>query len=163
MPITYTPIATYTAPSAQANVTFSSISGTYTDLILVVDATTTLGNRALQVVLNSDTGSNYSATYITGDGSSTSSSRNSNTGYAETYASIGNTTRSTVILQFQNYSNATTFKKILCRSSIADLNVRASVNLWRATPVAISNILLRLNADNFNTGSTFTLYGILAA
>jgi ethanolamine utilization microcompartment shell protein EutL len=77
---TYEPIATTTLGSAAASYTFSSISGSYTDLILVVDATTTAGNRALQLVLNSDTGTNYSATYITGDGSSTASSRNSSTG-----------------------------------------------------------------------------------
>ena len=162
MPKTYEPIATYTVPSAQASYTFTSIPSTYTDLILVVDALTTAGNRALQLVLNSDTGTNYSATYITGDGSSAASGRNTSTGYAETYASIGNTTRSTVIVQLQNYSNTTTNKTILCRSSLADLNVRASVNLWRST-AAITSILVRLNADNLNTGSVLTLYGIKAA
>jgi hypothetical protein len=159
MPNTYVALATQTLGSAAASVTFSSISSDYTDLVLVVNALTTSGNRALQVVLNSDTATNYSATYITGDGSSASSGRNSNTGYAETYATIGNTTRSTAILQFQNYSNTTTNKTILTRSGIADVNVRASVNLWRST-TAITNILVRLNADNFNTGSTFSLYAI---
>jgi hypothetical protein len=158
---TYEPIATYTAPSAQSSYTFTSIPATYTDLILVINAIATLGNRALQVILNSDTGTNYSATYITGDGSSASSGRNSSTAYGETYASISQTTRSSVIMQFQNYSNTTTNKTILTRSN-ADFNVRASVNLWRSTS-AISSIKLQLNADNLDTGSTFTLYGIKAA
>ena len=33
---TYTPIATTTLGSAQADVTFSSISGSYTDLVLII-------------------------------------------------------------------------------------------------------------------------------
>ena len=36
MAITYEPIATNTLGSAAASVTFSSISGTYTDLVVVV-------------------------------------------------------------------------------------------------------------------------------
>lgn len=153
-------IATYTAPSAQASYTFNSIPSTYTDLVLVIDATTTSGNRGLRAVLNSDSGSNYSSTYISGDGTSATSGRYSSTTYLDTVASLSNATRSTTIMHFQNYSNTSTYKTILTRNSNAAVVSRASIGLWRSTS-AITSILVQLSADNLNTGSTFTLYGIL--
>jgi hypothetical protein len=54
---TYEPIATTTLSSAQSSVTFSSISGSYTDLVLVSNVSGSGGNANLRVTLNSDTGS----------------------------------------------------------------------------------------------------------
>jgi len=68
---TYTLIASNTLGSGTATVTFSSIPGTYTDLILVcgLPATGTANNSdGLRFQLNSDTGSNYSATWLTNSG-----------------------------------------------------------------------------------------------
>jgi len=77
MPSTYTPIATTTLGSAASSVTFSSISGAYTDLVLV-GAGTLASNLYLNVKFNNDTGSNYSRTELYGDGSSAASYRESN-------------------------------------------------------------------------------------
>ena len=46
MPITYEPIATTTLTTTTASVTFSSISGSYTDLILVINGTASAGVAA---------------------------------------------------------------------------------------------------------------------
>ena len=162
MAVTYEAIATQTLGSAAATVTFSSIASTWTDLILVINATTTSGNRGLRAVLNSDSGSNYSSTYISGDGTSASSGRYTSTTYLDTVASLSNATPSTTIMHFQNYSNASTYKTILTRNSNSAVVSRASIGLWRNTS-AITSILVQLSADNLNTGSTFTLYGIKAA
>ena len=72
MAITYEPIATTTLGSAQASVSFSSFSG-YTDLVLVCVATTASDDQFLSVQFNGDTGSNYSNTYMTGNGSTATS------------------------------------------------------------------------------------------
>jgi hypothetical protein len=58
---TYEAIATQTLGSAAASVTFSSIPGTYTDLVIVcTPLRVTAGAEELVFQFNSDTGSNYS-------------------------------------------------------------------------------------------------------
>jgi len=63
MPTTYEPIATTTLSTATASVTFSSISGTYTDLRLVIFALGATSDYPY-VEINSDTGTNYSKTVL---------------------------------------------------------------------------------------------------
>lgn len=160
--ITYTPIATYTAPSAQASVTFNSFSG-YTDLVLVTTHTCATGtNNTLALQFNGDTTNLYSRTAIYGDGSTADSFRVSNetaiyTGFAGSNSAITQTN-----ISIQNYSNTTTTKTVLIRSTVPAGQTRATVSLWRKTPEAITSILLFPASGTFATGSTFTLYGIKA-
>ena len=161
MPATYEPIATQTLGSAAATVTFSSIPGTYTDLVLVANGfNDTGGNRALYGQFNSDTGTNYSFTKMNGDGSTTTSDRSSSLNQAVLGNFLNNATAT--IIQFQNYSNTTTNKVMLFRQNAPSTVIQAGIVLWRSTS-AITSILLYLNSGNFSTGSTFTLYGIKAA
>ena len=161
---TYTPLATQTLGSAAASVTFSSISGAYTDLVLVMGLGTDAG-RNVTVELNSDTGTNYSRTTIYGDGSVAGSSRTSN---ANSYriddnSFAGTTTNgSPFFVHFMNYSNTTTFKTMLGRANNASVGTSVSVGLWRSTS-AITTIKISALAGTFNSGTTFTLYGIAAA
>ena len=71
---TYTPIASQTLGSAAASVTFSSIPQGYTDLIIVMNGTTST-NENTYMRYNSDSSSLYSVTYVGGDGSTASSGR----------------------------------------------------------------------------------------
>lgn len=165
MAITYEPIATTTLGSAQASVTFSSISGSYTDLVLIVNAGMSGTGSSWYAYLNSDTGTNYSTTGLYGNGSTASSSRLSNSGNGILIGSWSGytTTIKTAIIQFMNYSNSTTYKTNISRYSESDGTVEANVSLWRNT-AAITTIQVRNNGgQNFTSGSTFTLYGIKAA
>jgi hypothetical protein len=154
---TYTPLATNTLSSNQATVTFSSISGSYTDLVLIVSAGETVTNYSYSIVLNSDTNSNYSYTQMYGNGSSPASNR----GSSETKMSLYGIGSGSSIVQFQNYSNATTYKTALLRGgNSANIVVRS--HLWRSTS-AINSMLITADGTSFTTGSTFTLYGIAAA
>jgi hypothetical protein len=156
---TYTPIATTTLGSAQSTVTFSSISGTYTDLVVVINGSVS-ATKNCTVQLNGDTGSNYSWTYLYGSGSSASSARSSNT--AEGLINYVGTEQSTTILQINNYSNSTTYKTVLSRSSSSVLGTMAIALLWRNT-AAITSMNLVAPSATWSTGSTFTLYGIASA
>jgi hypothetical protein len=156
---TYTPIATTTLGSSAASYTFSSISGSYTDLVVIVNATTTSAAQDLKLQFNSDTSTNYSNTRLLGTGTSAGSNRN--TSSVSIYPGYTNTTISTVIINIQNYSNTTTYKTAISRSSLADFEVDAIVGLWRNT-AAITSVTIG-STGNFATGSTFTLYGIAAA
>ena len=161
MPKTYEPIATNTLGSNAATITFSSIPSTYTDLVLVASAAATgFDTPALQ--FNGDTSTNYSRTFIYGDGSSATSGRNSNQAkmlFAGIDPSI-----STQFFYIMNYANTATFKTVLHRSGAAGTFTTAIVGLWRKTPEAITSIVLSMNgAQSYSIGSTFTLYGIKAA
>jgi hypothetical protein len=79
MAITYEPIATTTLGSDAVSVTFSTISGAYTDLVLVMNIRGSSDIESdIGMQLNSDTGSNYSMTRIYGQAASTGSDRTSN-------------------------------------------------------------------------------------
>jgi hypothetical protein len=156
---TYTPIATTTLGSATASYTFSSIPSTYTDLVLVVyTKSASTDNLAIQV--NGDTGTNYSNTYMSGNGTTAISGRN--TSVSQAYITGTGTSFGTSVINFQNYSNTTTYKTFIGRGSWTDYQVRASSALWRSTS-AISSVTVLCTGDNFQIGSTFTLYGITAA
>ena len=158
---TYEPIATHTLGSAAADYTFSSIAGTYTDLIVILNASQTTAGFSTLMRFNSDTGSNYSGTAIAGSGSAATSSRT--TSSTSIYLGYqGTTTIFTTIVQIQNYSNSTTNKTCLTRKNQSDSFVEAMAGLWRNT-AAITSITLLPESGNFATGSTFTLYGIKAA
>jgi hypothetical protein len=168
MPTTYEPIATTTLGSAAATVTFSTISGAYTDLVLVTNLKTTTTNQEVTVKINNDTGSNYSLTNLRGDGSTAASLRRSSQTVGTISKEISpNTAFEFVsVSTFMNYSNATTYKTWLSRNNRASASnapgTEALVGLWRSTS-AITELVVGLTGGNFDTGSTFTLYGIKAA
>jgi hypothetical protein len=160
---TYTPIATTTLGSAQSQVDFSSISGSYTDLVLIMNTKGSTTNYPF-LQLNGDTGTNYSTTTLTGSGTAAASYRQSNTVNPYISSDAANTTDFVfnAILHFQNYSNTTTYKTVLVRANSASTGTGATALLYRSTS-AISTITLKLNTGTYAIGSTFTLYGIASA
>lgn len=165
MAVTYDKIATNTLGSAASSVTFSSIPATYTDLVLVINAKGSASSYPT-IRLNGDTGSNYSDTELNGNGTAAASGRNSNTSVMYFTRSAVWTTSDfsfNAIANFQNYSNATTYKTVLSRANAAGSSVDAVVSLWRATPAAINQIVVSATSGTMEIGSTFTIYGIKAA
>lgn len=162
MASTYVPIATTTLGSAQSSVSFNSFSG-YTDLYIVVNARNTTNGAACKIQFNGDTGSNYSTTWLEGNSGGAVSGRASNDTAGFVYYNGGAFTNnwSTANVNIQNYSNSTTNKTVITRfGNIAQTG--AYVNLWRNT-AAITSITLVAITENFQSGSTFTIYGIKAA
>ena len=164
MAITYEPIATTTLGSAAASVTFSSISGSYTDLILVFNGTTVTTANNLSLQFNADTGSNYSMTRVRGNGSTADSTRFTNISmmYGPNI-SYTSTVPSPVIWQIQNYANTTTYKTAIGRGGGSDTETTAVVGLWRNTAAITSIVVLVNSSQNMTSGSVLTLYGIKAA
>ena len=160
---TYTPIATTTLGSAQASYTFSSIPSTYTDLVLIAMPIVSI-NDNMTFQFNGDTATNYSTTILYGTGSAAGSTRQSNVSvpYLSYYGSaITNPTPT--LISIQNYANTTTNKTFLSRANAAASGVDAIVGMWRSLN-AINSILIKTaGGNNFQSGTTFTLYGIAAA
>jgi hypothetical protein len=164
MPATYEPISTTTLGTATNTVTFTGISQAYTDLVLVFNGSETgASNPELRVGSGSiDTGSNYSWTFVGGDGSSATSSRAPNQTSINPAWNPGANTHYLAIYHFQNYSNTTTFKTVLTRGNDTTGRAVLSVGLWRSTS-AINQIRIYDDYNNMKIGTTLTLYGIKAA
>ena len=164
MTATYDCIATTTLGSAAASVTFSSISGSFTDLVIVCNLGVTVADQHNVVFrFNSDTGNNYSYTRLYGDGSSAGSNRGSNEPFIyaneKSYPS-GSAGENNYIINVMNYSNATTYKTTIGRGNRAATGTDAIVGLWRSTAAITSVTILCSPAGSYVAGSTFTLYGI---
>jgi hypothetical protein len=168
VPSTYDKIQTTTLGSSQATVTFTSIASTYTDLVLVADFTMASPSGTVYIVGrvgngSIDTGSNYCSTIMVGNGSAATSYQTGSVTYLQYDTYITGSNRAMTIANFQNYSNTTTFKTNITRTSSAATNTSAMVGLWRST-LAIDQVrLYDFSGNSFATGSTFTLYGIKAA
>jgi hypothetical protein len=158
---TYVALATQTLSTNTANVTFSSISGSYTDLKLVFVGPGDSGSSAFYYRFNGDSGSNYSMTELKGDGSGSSTSARYS---GETYMyALGHgfaASESIITTDFMNYSNTTTNKTALTRWGDSQ-RVAQTVGLWRST-AAINSISIH-SLGTFISGSTFSLYGIAYA
>jgi hypothetical protein len=162
---TYAPIATTTLSSAQQTITFSSISASYTDLVLIASrrySNVGTGAENTFIRFNNDSTALYSMTYLI-DGPSSGRF----TGFNSLYTSAGgNETAerfSVDIWNIMSYSNTTTYKTSMLRMNFGTSMVQNWVGLWRNT-AAINRIdIIGSSSATFATGSTFTLYGIAAA
>lgn len=164
MPATFEPIATTTLGSAANSITFSSISSAYTDLRVVIIWTVNSDN-IVRVRFNSDTGSNYSATYLSGNGSVAESNRQSNLSYIDAgWNAVGLTTPALTTFDIFSYAGAT--RKTVLATQSGDKNGSGSVDrivgLWRNTSAITSIELAPVATPSiaFQTGTTATLYGI---
>lgn len=150
---------------------FSNIPQTFQDLLFVVYGRGTNASATSQgyLRLNDDSSSNYSSTSLIGDGSSATSSRETNltngftinnfTGASATSGLFGAT-----LIHIINYKSST-FKTFIWRN-VNDMNgsgtTRLVTGLWRSTS-AINDIRLIHAQANWAAGSTFALYGIKAS
>jgi hypothetical protein len=165
MPRTYEPIASQTLSSAAADVTFTSIPGTYTDLVLVTNIGTTSGNGNIQLQVNSDTGSNYSYTFLAGNGSISDSGRYSNQAniITDNYSYAGTGIESVYAYHFMSYANTSVYKTILGTSATASRAVNRTVGRWRSTSAITAIKLYPSAATTFKADCKFSLFGIKAA
>ena len=168
MPATYEPIATTTLGSAASTITFSSISSAYTDLrvVIVWQGTQSGTSNNIMARLNGDTGTNYSTTDLAGDGASATTFRATsqtrmNLGYV---ASTETTQWGLTTMDIFSYAGST--NKTVLGTNSYDRNasgyVQRNVQLWRST-AAVTSVSILTNLNNFATGTTATLYGILKA
>lgn len=161
---TYDLIASNVLSVATASITFSSISASYRDLVLVIDGEGGNGDFFPRLQFNSDTASNYSWLNAQGNGTTTASFfSNSETGQQignGVYFSISNRTQ--VTAQIFDYSMTNKHKTILSRANRANLGTEMLAGRWASTS-AINTI--RLYSSNGNTlaaGTSIYLYAIVS-
>lgn len=173
---TYVAIATTTVGSGgAANIEFTSIPGTYTDLLVMVSARNdaAVTNGQVRIQLNgSTTTSEYSLRYLIGTGSSAASGAESPaSNYFWTYCPGDNATASTFgnsYYYIPNYTSSNN-KSISADGTMENNATGSRMNLtaylWSNTAAITSIKLLTANNDtgasaNFKQYSTATLYGI---
>jgi len=175
MPATYEPIATTTLTATAATVTFSSIPGTYTDLVAVVAASATGGGQTYYVRINGDTGTNYNPAFIYTAGTTFNTGTNSMSAGAGEGLGVGvgwagyATSQATAVLNFFSYTNTSMIKSYISTGGQGGVTtnvptVEHQIGFWNST-AAITSITFRINNATmyYEGGSTFSLYGILKA
>lgn len=164
----YDSIASTTLATATASVTFSSIPSTYTHLqIRAINATTTLDDD-IELRLNSDTASNYSAHRLRGNGTTASADASANVTQIEIGRSpAASSAFGPFVCDILEYANTNIYKTV--RSLFgSDGNGSGWIMLgsgnWRSTS-AVTTINIRPSAggNTFTSGSSFALYGIKGA
>ena len=164
MATTYEKIATTTLGSSSATVTLSSIPATFTDLRLVFVPLGT-STQNMNMIVNGDTGSNYSWTNLRGDGGSAYSARaTSQTNINLTYGTSITTTNPN-LYEIDIFSYAGSTYKTLLNKYSADKNISGNLGvqvvLWSSTS-AITEVTFTA-ATNFAANTTLSIYGIKAA
>lgn len=172
MPTTYEPIATTTLGSSSVGVTFSSIPSTYTDFRVIISGTSS-GTSTKYITFNNETlagaQTTYSDTYLYGNGSSALSNRDTNSNsilFLSKNVGISSTSPFISVIDVMSYSNTSISKTcLISNSNAAGGSVERIVALWRNTTAinAISFLNTAGSGHQWNTGSTFTLYGIKVA
>lgn len=167
MTATYNCIATTTLTTSQSTIEFTSIPGTYTDLVLISAASVSSGGGDIWIRANSDSGSNYSYTTLFGYPGTIGGGKDYSLGQGlltDYYGAPKADFKHVMICNFPNYANTNRYKIMLSRANSgaddSSAGVDMNIALWKST-AAITSLLLRFNSSQtFPSGTTASLYGI---
>jgi len=151
-----------------ANIEFTSIPQTYTDLVVKVSARATVDETQLELQFNGST-SGYSIRRLTGDGSNVASASLSSVSVmqfgrgsssTQTASTFGNT--EIYIPNYTSSNNKSTSSDGVNENNATSANTYLGAGLW-ANSAAISSIKIFFNTGNFAQYSTATLYGVTSS
>lgn len=166
MATTYKLIASNTVGSGGvAQVDFTSIPQTYTDL-LIKTSTNVTSENVLRIRFNSTSSSDYTQKVLRGTGSVVASFSNAGwdtlTQFTPSYNNQGTNIFSNNEYYIPNYTGSTT--KTLSGDSVTEANATAALAVLYAGELnntsAVTSINLICQSGNFNQYSSFYLYGI---
>jgi len=161
---TFVAIATVTVGSGgAANIEFTSIPATYTDLVILISARSTGADPNIMIRFNSSS-SNFSQKRLVGDGSSAASY--GTYGEWSAWASASTDTASTFgnsLIYISNYGSSN--YKSLSSDAVSENNgttayMTLGAELWSNTAAITSVSFVMGSSNNFSQHSTATLYGI---
>jgi hypothetical protein len=164
---TYDLIATASG-AGSADITFSSIPSTFTDLRLVMNMQSGSGGNNL-ITFNGDSGTNYSYRVIGTNASSgiyVASGQNNNYIYNTIGTNLPVSPKTTCrTLDIMGYAKTSIFKTVIevenaASASLAGVYNLTSTQLWRSTS-AITSINLN-NTGNYTSATRIELFGIKA-
>jgi len=159
---TYNLIASTTVGSGGASsITFLSIPGTYTDLVLKISVRESTTNSSVAYISFNGVTTNRSEIKLQGNGSSASSSTSTDIQFIDNASTDTANSFSNAELYIPNYTSSN--YKSICSDSVAENNsstafMRLTASLWSST-AAITQIAITANS-NLAQYSTAYLYGI---
>lgn len=164
-------IASTTLGSNATTVTFSSIPATYEHLQVRVFARLTWNTTQtnMNLVINSDSASNYVTHNLYGNGGSVTASGVINYTFwpIEKFPGLAATSNvfGCAVIDILDYATSNKFKTIRGISGV-DRNgggeVHLSSGLWRST-AAVTSLQFGVSSDQLAAGSVFSLYGLRSA
>ena len=156
---TYDLLASTTLTADTTSITMSSISQDYGDLVFVSDYVKTGGNSPVYFILNGDTGRNYDAVFMRGNGSSAASDTQNSFRWQfnEGMGGLG----SLLVVNIFDYTATDKHTSALARYNETSTNAgtQAVAARWSNT-AAVNSLSFSVAGDDFAAGSTFNLYGV---
>lgn len=156
----YVALANVTLSASATTVTFSSISGSYRDLVFVASDLKTTPNAGNINIRFNGTTTEYRGVRMTGDGSAAQSATDG-TDRINKAANTPNAGSEMLILHIFDYAQTNKHKLCLLRTDNATTRTETAVWRWVNT-AAITQVQFFLSANSYASGTTFALYGIRA-
>jgi hypothetical protein len=156
---TYTPLATVTLGSGVSSVSFGSIGSGYRDLVVVFNGDASSGVD-IAIRLNNDSGSNYNRIFMIGNGSTTASGTTSGANRMDTMSGA-NGRQLTMIANIMDSPATDKHKTVLTRDNDTGFQAGARAFRW-ANTAAVTSVQVLLSSGSFISGSTISLYGVIA-
>jgi hypothetical protein len=160
MPVTYDPIATTTLATATTIIEFTSLPTTFTDLKIVIIGTS---NTACHwnLTFNGNTGGNYNTCYLTGNGTTVSTSGTSKATNFNLTRALQSSTTVPMMFQIDIFNYQSSVYKGITYVQTADRNGTGVVTAGAGTfsTSVITSARITGTAD-FAVGTMATLYGI---
>lgn len=166
--LTYDSIATTTLSSSQANITFSNIPNTYTDLKIIFVCRSARANLTDQPRLrpNGDISNIYSSVGMRGNGSTVESFGVASQNFARLGTTMPAATEAANIFSFVEidiFSYTVSIRKTILSSSNADTNGSGWIDRIATRTQSqdvINSVVLYAEIGPLAAGTTATLYGI---
>lgn len=161
----YESIATSTVGAGGVStVTFSSIPSTYKHLQLRASWANSTGADTW-IRLNSDTGSNYAAHYLNGNGSAAAAGAITGAGATGTYLGYSGSTTSFTgavmdILDYTSTNKNKTTRSLTGYDANGSGQMYLFSSLWFATPAAVTTLTIAPASGTITQYSSFALYGV---
>lgn len=169
---TYVAIATTTIGSGgAADITFTSIPSSYTDLIIKLSARGSYSVQAYSMSMrfNSDTGNNYTTKALYGSGTTSGSETSSSISYIPVLINGNSSTASSfgsAEIYIPNYTKSkqkSSYTSAFSETNATGAYLYTTSNVWTGTSAITSITLNALSSYVFNQYSTATLYGIASS
>jgi hypothetical protein len=160
----YESIATANGTGSSGVITFSSIPSTYSHLQIRGMTVTSLNFQNTLVTFNGDTGANYSQHQLVGTGSAASANGLTNQNNMTLGQNGTSTYPSADIMDILDYADTNKYKTVRDLSGVDSNNTGQGLIIlrsgsWRNT-AAITSITLTLSGGNYNSATSYALYGI---